>query len=72
MERAIVDFHQDEHGDWVAELDCGHSRHVRHEPPWMIRRWVLTEEGRRGFIGHKVDCKKCEEPLPPDDASNRI
>ena len=70
MERAIVGFHQDEHGDWVADLDCGHGRHVRHEPPWAIREWVLTEEGRRGFIGYKLDCKKCEEPPLSPLASN--
>src|SRR5204862_843380 len=32
VERAIVGYHQDEHGDWVAELACGHQRHVRHRP----------------------------------------
>jgi len=35
-------FHQDEDSDWVAALECGHSQHVRHDPPWMERPWVLT------------------------------
>jgi hypothetical protein len=70
VQRVIVGFHQDEQGDWVADLDCGHGRHVRHEPPWAIREWVLTEEGRRGFIGYKLDCKKCEEPPLSPVASN--
>jgi len=34
--RHIVGFHQDERGEWIAELECGHARHIRHEPPWQI------------------------------------
>ena len=36
-------FHQDEQGDWVAELECGHGQHVRHRSPWELRPWVLSE-----------------------------
>jgi len=32
--RAINDFHLNHHVDWVAELECGHTQHVRHNPPW--------------------------------------
>ncbi len=32
-ERAIIAFHVDQDGDWVADLECGHTRHVRHTPP---------------------------------------
>ncbi len=60
VERSIVGFHQDERGDWVADLQCGHTRHVRHDPPWTIRPWVLTKEGRARFIGHKLNCAACE------------
>ncbi|GIV78959.1 DUF3565 domain-containing protein [Litorilinea aerophila] len=59
MERQIVGFHQDDVGDWVAELSCGHTIHVRHDPPWSQRPWVLTEEGRRRFIGYWLTCKEC-------------
>ncbi len=59
--RKIVGFHLDESGDWVAELECGHGQHVRHKPPWTMRPWVLTEEGRAEHIGRELDCKKCEE-----------
>jgi hypothetical protein len=37
MNRWVVGFHQDDHLDWVAELDCGHSQHVRHDPPFQMR-----------------------------------
>lgn len=64
MKRRIVNFAQDEFGDWTAELECGHAQHVRHNPPWMVREWVTTAEGRVRFIGHElicVDCKPAEE-----------
>jgi hypothetical protein len=61
VERIVVGFHQDERADWVADLECGHRRHMRHKPPWMVREWVLTEEGRGGFVGHKLDCGQCDE-----------
>jgi hypothetical protein len=61
MTRTINGFHQDENNDWVADLDCGHTQHVRHNPPWQNREWVLTEEGRRAFLGYRLNCKKCDE-----------
>jgi Protein of unknown function (DUF3565) len=61
LQRTITGFHQDEHGDWVAELSCGHGLHMRHNPPWQVREWVLTAKGRERFIGHIVNCKKCAE-----------
>jgi tellurite resistance-related uncharacterized protein len=64
--RAIVGFSQDEAGVWVAALECGHGQHVRHQPPWQLRPWVLTEEGRALHLGHRLDCVKCSMPeLPP-------
>ena len=42
MERRVTGFHQDGEGHWVAELECGHNQHVRHDPPWECRTWVLT------------------------------
>ncbi|MDX1637048.1 MAG: DUF3565 domain-containing protein [Balneolaceae bacterium] len=47
MEQAISGFHKDDQGDWVAELECGHYQHVRHDPPWQLRPWVVTPQGRR-------------------------
>jgi hypothetical protein len=60
-ERPITGFHQDDLGDWVAELECGHQQHMRHQPPWQQRPWVLTAEGRASFIGTAIPCRKCED-----------
>ena len=57
--RAIVGFHQDGEGHWVADLECGHSQHVRHDPPWQVRPWVVTEEGRRRVLGTPLQCVHC-------------
>ena len=61
IERRIVGFHQDDAGDWVAELECGHGQHVRHDPPWQVRLWVTTAEGRRSRIGTALRCVRCVE-----------
>ncbi|MGH7905935.1 MAG: DUF3565 domain-containing protein [Candidatus Binataceae bacterium] len=67
MKRTIAGFHQDEKNDWVAELDCGHGQHVRHQPPWQLRPWVKSETGRRTRLGVQLDCRKCDEHAPPDE-----
>jgi len=61
MKQAIVRFNQDELGDWVAELACGHARHVRHKPPWQNRPWVATEESRKKMIGVVIECTLCDK-----------
>ncbi|MBF6568071.1 MAG: DUF3565 domain-containing protein [Candidatus Binataceae bacterium] len=66
MRRKISGFHQDQHSDWVAELECGHGQHVRHQPPWQIRPWVTTAQGRHSRIGIELECRKCDEGAPPD------
>jgi hypothetical protein len=66
MDRAITGFHLDDEGHWVAELACGHDRHVRHDPPWQNRAWVATPEGRRAAIGRLLACRKCEQDAPRD------
>lgn len=59
MKRRIIAFHQDEQGDWIADLECGHTQHVRHDPPWTNRPWVITPEGREEFLGHELPCAVC-------------
>ncbi|MBA3392802.1 MAG: DUF3565 domain-containing protein [Deltaproteobacteria bacterium] len=61
MQRAITGFHLDEHGDWVAELACGHGQHVRHKPPFQLRPWVVTAEGRASRIGVELTCVRCDD-----------
>lgn len=61
MERKITGFHRDQLGDWVADLECGHTRHVRHDPPWMDREWVVSGEGREKYMGTTLHCQDCEE-----------
>lgn len=61
MEQPIVGYHKDAEDDWVAELACGHFQHVRHNPPWTNRPWVITTDGRNAMLGHHLDCKKCDE-----------
>lgn len=58
-ERLIIGFHQDGEGDWVAELECGHNQHVRHDPPWQERPWVLSSEGRGSRLGTRLICRLC-------------
>lgn len=66
MEQPITGFHKDENDDWVARLECGHTQHVRHNPPWMLRPWVTTKEGRQQRIGTTLNCKKCDRNEPKD------
>lgn len=61
MQQKIIGFHLDEENDWVADLACGHTQHVRHKPPMQSRPWVVTEEGRQSFIGYELNCKICDE-----------
>ena len=61
MQRAIIGFHRDEENHWVADLECGHGQHVRHDPPWTVRDWVTTEEGRESRLGTELECKRCDE-----------
>ena len=60
MQRQIVGFHQDTLEDWVAELACGHRQHVRHNPPWVTRPWVLSADGRQEKLGATLECKECD------------
>jgi hypothetical protein len=56
MNRKIIGF---DAGDWVADLKCGHTQHVRHRPPFQ-RPWLITPAGRRSQTGTELACKKCD------------
>jgi hypothetical protein len=64
MKKRIVGFHLDEEQHWVAELECGHYQHVRHNPLWTIRQWVITQEGCDKALGHELNRKKCDVGAP--------
>ena len=59
LPRRITGFRRDDEGHWVAELECGHTQHLRHDPPWQSRPRVLTPEGRDSFLGTPLDCVVC-------------
>ena len=62
----IVGFSLDARGKWVAELDCGHAQHVRHDPPLESRPWVATDAGRAEHLGTILQCPTCRDPVKPD------
>ena len=68
--RSIVGFHLDNENHWVAELECGHNQHVRHDPPMVERPWVLTQDGRDSFLGYGLVCLKCSRGEPKDRAAD--
>jgi hypothetical protein len=66
MKKAIVDYHQDEENHWVARLACGHFQHVRHQPPFINRPWVINQETRMAKLGQQLNCIKCDEGTDAD------
>ena len=66
MKQKICAYHQDSESDWVAELTCGHFQHVRHNPPWVNRPWVSTQQGRQSKIGAELECKECDNVVLKD------
>ncbi len=70
MKRAVTGFHRDEFEHWVADLACGHTQHVRHDPPWQSRPWVVTVAGRQKKMGMLLECPECDALLADagDDA----
>lgn len=67
MIRTIEGFHQDDEGDWVAELSCLHAQHVRHRPPFQERPWVTSEPGRAEHLGSPLECPLCDRLELPGD-----
>lgn len=66
MRRRVEGFHQDDEGDWVAELSCLHGQHVRHRPPFFDRAWVLDESQRRARVGTELECPLCDRAELPE------
>ena len=51
----IIDFHLNEDNHWLADLSCGQTQHVKHNPTWQQREWVLSDKGRNDFIGFEIE-----------------
>ena len=66
MQRTIVGFHQDDAGEWVAELSCLHRQHVRHQPPFRVAPWVLVDAERAARVGAPLDCPPCDRAELPE------
>ena len=66
MKQTIIAFHTDQENHWVAQLACEHFQHVRHNPPWMNRLWVTTDEGRETMLGYQLNCIKCDNGAEKD------
>lgn len=66
MNQKIIGYHIDDEKHWIAELDCGHFQHVRHDPPWQNRPWVITEKGRHSQLNTLLNCVKCDNNAPYD------
>jgi len=63
----ILQLSQDDAGEWVAELSCLHTQHVRHAPPFRLAPWVLDEAQRQAHVGSVLDCPLCERAELPAD-----
>jgi tellurite methyltransferase len=66
MDRTIVGYHQDDLDEWVADLSCGHSQHIRHNPPFLEHPWVLEESGRDSRLGQLITCPLCDRYEIPE------
>lgn len=66
MSRRIIGFHLDAEGEWVAELSCLHSQHVRHRPPLQDHPWVLDDALRGARVGTSLLCPLCGRAELPD------
>ena len=66
MLQAIIGFTSDEENHWVAKLQCGHNQHVRHQPPFVNRPWVINEATRMEKLGQQLNCVKCDHGAVKD------
>lgn len=67
--RTIVGFAADAAADWIASLDCGHRRHIRHRPPLSEYPWVVDPDGRASRVGAQIECIRCGRGELPDGAA---
>lgn len=68
MERTILGFEQDDEGEWKLLLDCGHQRHLRHDPPRETRPELFEVASREAAVGGKIPCGLCAQRQIPEGA----
>ncbi|CAI8877454.1 hypothetical protein EMIT0347P_40077 [Pseudomonas sp. IT-347P] len=51
----------------MVELSCGHTQHLRHQPPWQSRAWVLDAAQRIEKIGQPFACGWCAQGSVSDN-----
>lgn len=64
----MLSFETDEQGDWLARLDCGHRRHIRHRPPIDDYPWIADPAARASKLGAAIECDRCGRRELPTDA----
>jgi len=69
VSRNILGFAADAAGDWIASLDCGHRRHIRHRPPLSEYPWISDAAGRAARVGAPIECDRCGRGELPDGAA---
>ncbi|KPZ22884.1 DUF3565 domain-containing protein [Pseudomonas syringae USA007] len=62
----VIGFSQDEEGHWFVLLSCGHTQHLRHQPPWQSRAWVLDPVQRQRMTGQTFCCGWCANAADND------
>jgi tellurite methyltransferase len=53
---------------WVAQLDCGHRRHIQHRPPLSSYPWIDDSDARAAHVGQPIECGRCLQRVWPDHA----
>ncbi|MGY2291415.1 DUF3565 domain-containing protein [Pseudomonas sp. SDO528_S397] len=61
LHATVTGFYQDADQHWVVQLSCGHTQHLRHQPPWQSRAWVNDPAQRLEKIGHAFACGWCAQ-----------
>lgn len=64
--RTIVALEPESEASFVARLDCGHRRHVRHRPPLESYPWLLDPAQRAARIGQRIECDRCDRRERPE------
>jgi len=64
----MLGFERDAAGEWVALLECGHRRHVRHRPPLSSYPWIADADARAAKLGSTLECPACARLELPTDA----